>query len=228
MLRVREVEMSAPQGAQLTSPLSSPSLAVVIPVIATLLLAASALSTDAAGEFLWLGFTHILPHGLDHVLFVLGLFFCCREFGVLLGQVTLFTVAHSLSLGVAVMSGWEPPPRAVELAIVLSIAFVALGNVVRQQHGKWSYAVTFAFGLVHGLGFADAFRVAAGNAREFAVALLSFNVGVEAGQLVVVLAAFAIAGQFWERAWYRRAVAVPASVIIAAMGVGWAVARTAA
>jgi hypothetical protein len=198
----------------------------VIPVLATLLLAASALSTDAAGDFLWLGFTHILPHGLDHVLFVLGLFFCCREFGVLLGQVTLFTLAHSLSLGVAVMSGWEPPPRAVELVIVLSIAFVALGNVVRQQqHGKWSYAVTFAFGLVHGLGFADAFRVAAGNAQEFAVALLSFNVGVEAGQLVVVLAAFAIAGQFWERVWYRRAVAIPASAMIAVMGVAWAVAR---
>jgi hypothetical protein len=200
----------------------------VIPVVATLLLAASALSTDAAGDFLWLGFAHILPHGLDHVLFVLGLFFCCREFGTLLGQVTLFTLAHSLSLGVAVMSGWEAPPRVVELVIVLSIAFVTLDNVMRQRRGRWTYMVTFVFGLVHGLGFAGVFREAAGNAREFAVALLSFNVGVELGQLVVVMAAFAVAGRFWERAWYRRAVAVPASAVIAIVALVWAVMRAAA
>jgi hypothetical protein len=140
----------------------------------------------------------------------------------------LFTLAHSLSLGVAVMSGWEAPPRVVELVIVLSIAFVTLDNVMRQRRGRWTYMVTFVFGLVHGLGFAGVFREAAGNAREFAVALLSFNVGVELGQLVVVMAAFAVAGRFWERAWYRRAVAVPASAVIAIVALVWAVMRAAA
>ena len=192
---------------------------------AALLVAASVISTEAAGDFLRLGFTHIVPYGLDHVLFVLGLFFCCREFGVLLTQVTLFTLAHSVSLGVAVMSGWQAPSQIVEVMIALSITVVAVENLVRQRRGRWSYAVTFAFGLVHGLGFADVFREAAGSAREFAMALLGFNVGVELGQLAVVALAFVVAGKFWERAWYRQAVAVPASVVIAMMGLGWAVVR---
>jgi hypothetical protein len=192
------------------------------------LAAASAVSAQmGAGGFLQLGFTHILPHGLDHVLFVLGLFFCCRDFGVLLAQVTLFTVAHSLSLGVAVIGGWQAPSRVVEIAIALSIAFVAVDNLVRQRHGRWSYAVTFAFGLVHGLGFADAFREAAGSAGDVAVALLSFNVGVELGQIVVVLIAFLLVGRFWGRDWYRQTVSVPASAMIALVGVSWAVLRIA-
>jgi hypothetical protein len=195
-------------------------------LFAALLAAASAVSAQmGAGGFLKLGFTHIVPYGLDHVLFVLGLFFCCREFGVLLGHVTLFTLAHSLSLGVAVIGGWHAPSRLVEIAIALSIAFVAVDNLLRQQHGRWSFAVTFAFGLLHGLGFADVFREAAGSAGDLATALLSFNVGVELGQVVVVLAAFLLAGRFWEQAWYRRAIAVPASALIAMLGLGWAVLR---
>lgn len=198
------------------------------PLLATLFIFASAIAVESAPELLWLGFTHILPHGLDHVLFVLGLFFCCREFSVLLAQVTLFTLAHSLSLGVAVMGGWQAPSQVIEVAIVLSIAFVAVENVLRARRGRWSHALTFAFGLVHGLGFADAFHHAAGNAQDFAVALLGFNVGVELGQLVVVMLCFALAGRFWEQPWYRRAVAVPASAVIAVVGLGWAALRIAA
>src|SRR5690348_1409362 len=80
--------------------------AAMTSLFASLVAASAVASNLAAGDFLKLGFTHILPYGLDHVLFVLSLFFCCRGFGELLGQVTLFTVAHSLSLGVAVVSGW--------------------------------------------------------------------------------------------------------------------------
>ena len=196
-------------------------------LLATLSVLASATAAETAADFLKLGFTHILPLGLDHVLFVLGLFFCCREFGVLLAQVTLFTLAHSLSLGLAVVSGWQAPSKIIEVAIVLSIAFVALENLVRQRRGRWSCTVTFAFGLVHGLGFADAFRHAAGNAGDFAVALLAFNVGVELGQLLVVALCFVLVGRFWEQTWYRRAIAVPASAAIAVIGLGWAALRMA-
>lgn len=197
-------------------------------LFAALLIAASAISSEAvAGDFLRLGFTHIVPDGLDHVLFVLGLFFCCREFGALLAQVTLFTVAHSLSLGIAVASGWQAPSRIVEVLIVLSIVFVALDNLARQEPAPWNWAVTFVFGLVHGLGFADAFRHSASSAQDFVMALLGFNVGVELGQLVVVLAAFLCMGRFWGEAWYRRAVVVPASSLIAVVGLGWAVLRIA-
>ena len=198
----------------------------MIPLLA-FLAAASVIATDAAADFLQLGFMHILPYGLDHVLFVLSLFFCCRDFAALLAQVTLFTVAHSLSLGVAVLGGWDPPSRVVETAIALSIVFVAMMNILRKnKHSGWaSYALTFCFGLVHGLGFADAFRHAAGSASDFAVALLGFNVGVELGQLVVVLAAFILLGRYWEKVWYRYRIAVPASAGIALVALYWAGAR---
>lgn len=201
----------------------------MISLFASLLVAVSAIASNAAaGDFLKLGFAHILPYGLDHVLFVLSLFFCCRGFGELLAQVTLFTVAHSLSLGVVVVSGLRAPSQMVEVAIALSIAFVAVANLVRQQRGWWSYLLTFVFGLVHGLGFADAFHEAAGSATDFAVGLLSFNVGLESGQLVVVLLAFVLVGRFWDHTWYRRAVAMPASAAIALTGLGWAALRMAA
>jgi hypothetical protein len=199
------------------------------PLVALLLIAASAAVSHAtAFDFLQLGFGHIVPYGLDHVLFVLGLFFCCREFATLLTHVTLFTVAHSLSLGVAVVGGWHAPSQAVEVAIALSIAFVGIENLLRQRPGRWSGTVAFAFGLVHGLGFAEAFHGAAGGAGGFALALLGFNVGVELGQLAVVMLAFLIAAKYWERAWYRRSVAVPASTMIALAGLGWAALRIAA
>lgn len=195
----------------------------MIPLLA-FLAAASVIATEAAGDFLQLGFTHILPYGLDHVLFVLSLFFCCRDFTALLAQVTLFTLAHSLSLGVAVLAGWSPPSLFVEVTIALSIVFVALRNIVRQRGGEeWaSYAMTFIFGLVHGLGFADVFRRAAVSASDFAMALLGFNVGVEAGQMVVVVAVFVLLGKYWDKSWYRRSIAIPASVVIAVMGLYWA------
>ena len=199
----------------------------MFPLLATLFILASAFTAETAADFLKVGFTHILPFGLDHVLFVLGLFFCCRDFGALLVQVTLFTVAHSLSLGAAVVSGWQAPSQIIEVVIVLSIAFVALENLVRQRRGRWSSAVTFAFGLVHGLGFAGAFHDAAGSAGDFAAALLGFNLGVELGQLLVVALCFVVAGRFWEQSWYRRAVAVPASAAIAAVGLCWAALRVA-
>jgi hypothetical protein len=198
----------------------------MFPLLASYLAAAASLPPEATvADFVRLGFTHILPYGLDHVLFVLGLFFCCRDFKVLLAQVTLFTMAHSLSLGIAVTSGWHAPSQLVEVAIALSIALVAIENLVRQQRGRWTYAVTFGFGLVHGLGFADAFRETSGSAADFAFALLGFNVGVECGQLLVVMLAFVLVGRFWERAWYRRAIVIPASALIAFAGVAWAALR---
>ncbi len=177
----------------------------MVPFLA-FLAAASVVATDTAADFLQMGFTHILPYGLDHVLFILSLFFCCRDFAALLAQVTLFTVAHSLSLGVAALGHWEAPSRIIEVTIALSIALVAVQNIVRQKDGKgWtSYVLTFCFGLVHGLGFADAFRHAAGSASDFAMALVGFNVGVEAGQVVVVLAALSS----WEDTGKKRGIAM--------------------
>ena len=101
--------------------------------------------------------THSLPQGLDHILFILGLFFLSRSFPALLFQMTLFTLAHSLTLGLSIYSVVSVPPQVVEVAIALSIAFIAIENLFRDDLSRWRPAVVFCFGLIHGLGFAHSF-----------------------------------------------------------------------
>lgn len=177
-------------------------------------------------QYLWLGFTHIVPKGLDHILFVLGLFLLSRDIKPLLFQVTAFTCAHTLSLALSMFGVVSLSPRIVEPAIALSIVFVAMENVMVKELHPWRVAVVFAFGLLHGLGFAGVLTDLGLPRGQFVPALLSFNLGVEAGQLAVLLTAFAAVG-VWAgtKPWYRARVTVPASLAIAAVGLFWAVQR---
>lgn len=177
-------------------------------------------------QYLWLGFTHIVPKGLDHILFVVGLFLLSRELKPLLFQVTAFTCAHTLSLALSMFGVVSLSPRIVEPAIALSIVFVAMENVLVKKLHPWRIAVVFAFGLLHGLGFAGVLTELGLPRGQFVPALLSFNVGVEGGQLAVLLTAFAALG-VWAgtKPWYRARVTVPASLAIAAVGLFWAVQR---
>jgi hypothetical protein len=176
--------------------------------------------------YLALGFRHIVPDGLDHILFVLGLFLASRKLRSLLAQVTAFTVAHSITLGLAMLGIVSLPSSIVEPAIAISIVFVAVENVVVANVGRARVAVVFAFGLLHGLGFAGALREIGLPRSRFVPALLSFNLGVETGQMAVLAVAFCAVG-FWlgRRGWYRRWVAVPASLAIAAVGLYWTIQR---
>ena len=178
------------------------------------------------GRYIGLGFTHILPKGLDHVLFVLGIFLVSRRVRPILLQVTAFTVAHSITLALGIRGTVSVPPSIVEPAIALSIAYIAIENVVMKDLRPWRYAMVFAFGLLHGLGFAGVLREVGLPTSEFVTALLGFNVGVELGQLTVIGAAFLLVG-FWfrDRTWYRARVVVPASVVIACAGLYWTVER---
>ena len=178
------------------------------------------------GLYLRLGFTHILPLGLDHILFVLGLFLLSLHWRPLLAQTTAFTLAHSITLGLSMLGVVSLPPRIVESAIALSIVYVAVENVVTGHLSSWRVALVFGFGLIHGMGFAGVLKEFGLPRHEFFPALVSFNLGVEAGQLSVVLGAYLLLG-WWAgpKPWYRRRVVIPASLLIAAVGLYWTVQR---
>lgn len=174
-----------------------------------------------AFTYLVLGFEHILPAGADHILFVLGLFLLGRRFRPLLWQVTAFTLAHSVTLVLSSYDLVSLPSRPVEALIALSIAYVAAENLATSELKPWRPAVVFAFGLLHGLGFADVLRELGLPSDHFMTALLAFNLGVELGQIAVLLLAFAAVGWFRKKPWYRKGVVLPGSILIGAIGLYW-------
>jgi hypothetical protein len=176
-------------------------------------------------QFVRQGFLHVMPEGLDHILFVLGLFLLSRDWRALLWQVSTFTVAHTLTLALATLGWVSVPASVVEPIIAGSIAVVALENIFHPRYTPWRLILVFIFGLVHGLGFAGALRALQLPTPSLIVGLLGFNVGVEGGQLAVI--SIALAATFWLRdpAIYRKAVVVPGSLIIAAAGLWWMVQR---
>jgi hypothetical protein len=177
-------------------------------------------------RYLTLGFTHIVPHGLDHMLFVVGLCLLSCSLRSVLLQVSAFTVAHSVTLGLGMYGLVRISPSVVEPLIAISIAWVAIENVFLSELRPWRIALVFAFGLLHGLGFAGALAEVGLPRGEFVTALAGFNVGVEAGQLAVIIASFLLLGwRFSRHSWYRPFVVVPASVAIASVALYWSLDR---
>jgi hypothetical protein len=176
-----------------------------------------------------LGFTHILPGGLDHVLFVCGLFLLAGISRALLLQISAFTIAHSVTLAVAALGVISIPGAFVEPLIALSIAYVAIENLVaspRSGRSRWRLAIVFGFGLLHGLGFAGALLDLGVSQTDLPATLVGFNVGVELGQIsVIVLAAAAVRLLPVPIDRRRHWVIVPASAVIAGMGIAWALQR---
>ncbi len=178
-----------------------------------------------AARYLWLGFFHIVPEGLDHILFVLGLFLLSAHLRPLVWQVSAFTAAHAATLTLATLGVLSLEPRVVEPLIALSVAYVAIENVVTNRLTPWRPVVVFGFGLLHGLGFAGVLGELGLPEGERLLALVTFNAGIEVGQLAVIAAAAGSLGWFRSRPWYRRRLAVPASAVIALVGVTWAIER---
>lgn len=176
--------------------------------------------------YLQLGFTHILPRGLDHVLFVLGLFLLSTQLRPVLWQISAFTVAHTITLALTIYGVVSLPSKIVEPLIALSIVYVAVENVFTSKLHAWRPLVVFCFGLLHGMGFAGVLSEIGLPRSEFVPALLSFNVGVELGQLTVILTAFLLLGlPFRNKPWYRQRIVVPTSLLIAAIALYWFVQR---
>jgi len=180
----------------------------------------------ALANYILVGFEHIVPKGLDHILFVLGLFFFSLAWRPLLVQVTAFTVAHTVTLALAVLGYVNLSPAIVEPLIAASIVIVALENVFGGQIGWRRTAIVFGFGLLHGLGFASVLGEFGLDPARFIAGLIGFNIGVEFGQLAVIAVAFLLVGlPFGKKPWYRGAIAIPASLAIAAVGAWWAFER---
>lgn len=181
---------------------------------------------EVAAQYTALGFTHILPKGLDHILFVLGLFLLSTRWKPLLVQVTAFTLAHTLTLGLSIYGIVSLSPAIVEPLIAASIAYVAVENLVTAELKPWRAFVVFGFGLLHGLGFAGVLHEIGLPRSEFLTALLTFNLGVELGQLTVITSAWLLIGLWWKtKSWYRARLVQPLSALIAAVGIYWTIER---
>lgn len=178
-------------------------------------------------DYVVIGYEHILPKGLDHILFVVGLFLLSASISTLLWQVTSFTLAHSVTLALGMLGWIQISPSIVEPLIAASIVYVCLENVFHEHLSRWRPLIIFLFGLLHGLGFASVLTDIGLGSEHFALGLLAFNVGVELGQLSVILLCFLAVG-FWFRnkSWYRSRISIPASLVIAAIGAYWFLERT--
>ena len=177
---------------------------------------------EVIGSYIVIGFEHIVPEGLDHILFILGLFLLSVHWRPLLWQVTMFTVAHTITLGLAISNVIALPANIVEPLIALSIAYVGIENVVTKELHKSRLILVFLFGLLHGLGFAAVLSDFGMPTNDFTLALISFNVGVELGQIAVLLLAFILLRVwFTNHQTYRKIIVVPGSVIISIIGCYW-------
>ena len=146
-------------------------------------------------NYIPVGFDHIVPKGLDHILFVLGLFFLAARTRPLLVQVSLFTVAHTITLALAALGYVNLPGSIVEPLIAASIVFIAVENIWARGISPWRPFVIFGFGLLHGLGFASVLGEFGLPEGTFVAALIGFNVGVEVGQLFVIALMFVFVWQ---------------------------------
>ncbi len=177
-------------------------------------------------EYITIGFEHILPLGLDHILFILGIFLLNTQLKPLIQQVTLFTIAHTITLGLSINGIINLPSNIVEPLIALSIAYVGIENIIVNKLNKMRLLVVFLFGLIHGMGFASALADFNMPEDTFITTLISFNIGVELGQLTIIaLAYFGITRWFKNKSWYRNVIVIPSSVLISIIGLYWAIER---
>ncbi|MBK9981914.1 MAG: HupE/UreJ family protein [Saprospiraceae bacterium] len=181
---------------------------------------------DVVMFYLKLGYKHIVPEGFDHILFVVGLCLLSTRIKTILWQATAFTVAHSITLALSMKSIIVAPSSVVEPIIALSILFVAVENIVISELKPWRIVIVFLFGLIHGMGFASALNEIGLPRNAFLTSILSFNVGVELGQISVILIVFATVIHFFgDKPWYRKSVVYPLSIMIACIAAYWTVQR---
>lgn len=183
--------------------------------------------TEAFVEYIGVGFDHIIPLGLDHILFVLGLFFLALRMGPLLWQISAFTLAHTVTLALGSLGIIRISPDIVEPLIAASIVYVGVENVLSRGLTPWRPFVVFGFGLLHGLGFASVLSDFGLGGSNFVAKLIGFNVGVEIGQITVIAAAFVTLGiLFGNHTWWRLRISGPVSIAIALIATFWVFERT--
>jgi hypothetical protein len=176
--------------------------------------------------YLRLGIKHIIPEGFDHILFVVSLCLLSTKIKTILWQATAFTVAHSITLALSMKGIIVAPGAVVEPIISLSIMFVAIENILLTELKPWRVLVVFMFGLIHGMGFASSLNEIGLPRNKFYTSILSFNAGVEIGQIIVIASVFAlIIIPLGKRKGYRKYVVYPLSVFIALIAGYWTIQR---
>ncbi len=189
-----------------------------------------ALEDAPAGDVVWfylkLGYTHILPGGADHILFVMGLCLLSTKIKTILWQATAFTVAHSITLALSMKNVFVAPSAVVEPVIALSILFVAVENMLLTELKPWRIAIVFLFGLIHGMGFASALNEIGLPNGKFYTSIIAFNAGVELGQVTIITAMFALLIiPLRNKTWYRKTIVYGLSAVIAIIAAFWTVQR---
>lgn len=183
-------------------------------------------TSDVFGYYTWLGFQHILPNGFDHILFVFGLFLLNPKLKSVIAQASCFTIAHTVTLILSANGTIQPNSNIIEPIIALSIVFIAIENLFTTEMKATRYLVIFGFGLIHGMGFATALNDIGLPRDAFYTSLMAFNVGVELGQITILVAAYFLIGKlFSEKIWYRQRVVYPLSIGIALIAGFWTIER---
>lgn len=177
-------------------------------------------------QYVQLGFTHVIPLGYDHILFILSLFFLSSKIKTVLIQCSVFTLAHSLSLGLSAAGFIMPNATIIEPLISASILFTAVENILHDKLNPWRIFLIFGFGFIHGMGFANALMEFGLPKNQFLSSLLSFNLGVELGQITVILSVYFLIGKwFSNKSWYKERVVFPISSIIGCIALYWTIER---
>lgn len=189
-----------------------------------------ALAGAGIGNVAWyyfkLGVMHIIPAGLDHILFIISLCLLSSKVKTILWQATAFTLAHTITLALSMKNIIVAPGNIVEPIIALSIVFVAIENIILQELKPWRIIIVFLFGLIHGMGFASVLNEIGIPPDRFTSSVLFFNLGVEAGQLSIILTVFGcIIYPFGKRKEYRKYFVYPISTLIAIVAAWWTIER---
>ena len=178
-------------------------------------------------KYLFLGIEHIIPKGLDHMLFIIGLFLFSNLIRPLLLQVTMFTIAHTITLVIASLSLINVNASIVEPLITLSIVYIGVENIFKKySNTKIRYYVIFLFGLLHGLGFALVLKDVGLDYSNLLINLVSFNIGVEIAQIFILFLLFLTIGLFFsKKKYYKLIFQIPLSLFISLIAIYWFVER---
>ncbi len=181
---------------------------------------------DVVWFYFKMGITHIIPLGLDHILFVTSLCLLSNKISTILWQASAFTVAHTITLALSMQNIIAAPSQLIEPIIALSIVFVAVENILLNGLKPWRILIVFFFGLVHGMGFASALSEVGLPRNNFFTSVIAFNVGVEVGQISVIALVFGLLIlPLGKRPNFKKEFVYPISIIIALIASYWTIER---